>query len=66
MNKEEYWNLNDDAKFEYLNQALAAGKKLDDLLGELELSKQDLFKQGFYYVDGKMMRKPVKGYRTSK
>lgn len=66
MNKQDYFALDDDSRFNFLNSELAAGKSLDSILSEIELTKQDLFKQGFYYVDGKMMRKPIKGYRTSK
>ncbi|AHF08363.1 hypothetical protein [Desulfitobacterium metallireducens] len=64
MNKEEFEKLDLDAQFKQLNAELEAGKNINDLLKELDLTKEVMVKKGFYAVGKKIMRKPVRGYNT--
>lgn len=64
MNKEDYQKLSADEKFNFLNSELAIGKTVNEIRAALNITKEDLAKQGFYFVDGKFLRKPVRGYRT--
>lgn len=64
MNKEEFSKLDLDAQFKHLNAELEAGKNSNDLLQELDLTKEAMVKKGFYVVGKKIMRKPVRGYST--
>lgn len=66
MNKEEFAKLDLDAQFKQLNAELEAGKNINDLMQELDLTKEVMLKKGFYVVSGKIMRKPVRGYNTNK
>lgn len=65
MNKEEFAKLDIDAQFKHLNAELEAGKNINDLMKELDLTKETMLKKGFYVVGKKIMRKPVRGYNTN-
>ncbi|MCB8814800.1 hypothetical protein [Desulfosporosinus shakirovi] len=66
MNKEDYLKLDSDSKYNFLSSELAAGKDFNQILVSIGMTKEDLAKQGFYNVKGKIMRKPIKGYGTPK
>jgi hypothetical protein len=67
MKKQEFLNLNEDEKFKFLNEEAAKGKNLVQITSELGITKEELGnKMGFYFVGNKFMRKPMKGYQTTK
>ncbi|TGE39944.1 hypothetical protein E4K67_02900 [Desulfosporosinus fructosivorans] len=67
MNKEDYLKLDTDSAYKFLSSELAEGKEFSQLLESIGMSKVELEKkQGFYYIKGKIMRKPFKGYATPK
>lgn len=47
MNKEEFEKLDLDAQFKQLNAELEAGKNINDLLKELDLTKEVMVKKVF-------------------
>lgn len=65
MEKQEYLNMSEDERFNFLNSQAAAGKSFAQIISEMSLTKEELAKQGFYWVGNKFMRKPMKGYVTT-
>ncbi len=66
MNKQEFLALDDKAKHEFLNDAIAGGKAAPQLFAEIGIPKEELaHKHGFYLVGTKFMKKPMKGYQTT-
>ncbi len=65
MKKEEFMSLDDNAKLTYLNAEAAQGKSYGDICTGIGLTKEELGRQGFYFVRDKFMRKPMKGYGTT-
>ncbi|NLP44040.1 MAG: hypothetical protein GX351_05390 [Peptococcaceae bacterium] len=66
MKREEFINLSDDAKLQYLNEQAAAGKSYTDICAGIGMSKDELGRQhGFYFVRNQFMKKPMKGYGTT-
>ena len=67
MTREEFLNLDDDSQLNYLNELAAAGKDLNTISAEIKVPKEELGpKLGFYFVRNKFMKKPMKGYATTK
>jgi hypothetical protein len=65
MKKQEFLALEDTAKFAYLNEEAAQGKSYTDICAGVGLTKEELGRQGFYFVRNKFMKKPMKGYGTT-
>lgn len=65
MKKDEFINLDEDAKLAYLNEEAAQGKSYGDICSGIGHTKEELGKQGYYFVRNKFMKKPMKGYGTT-
>ena len=66
MKKQEFLALDDGSQFKYLNDAAATGKNYSEICQDLGMTKEELGKLGYYFVKDKWMRKPMKGYQTTK
>lgn len=61
MSKEEYLNMSIEEKFKYLNKQAVIGKNYNKILVEIEMTKDDLAKDGIYWIGNKFIRKePLK------
>lgn len=66
MNKQEFLDMNEESRFNYLNEEAAKGKNFTDICSEIGIAKEELSnKYGYYFVKNKFMRKPMKGYQTT-
>ena len=65
MDRQEFLNLSDDERFNFLNSEVAAWKSFSQIQNDLGINKEELARIGFYYVGNKFMCKPMKGYRTT-
>jgi len=56
MNKQDYLKLDDEARVNFLNAELLAGKDIDQITNELNMQKQNLVnplnQKGYYLIDG--------------
>lgn len=66
MNKDQFLDLELTEQVAYLNGQLDEGKEFDDILATLELDKRSIGAYGLYFVKGKVMGKPMRGYQTNK
>lgn len=66
VEKQAFLDLDANAQLELLNGKLEAGASIEDLCAELDLTKVEFGKHGLYYVNGKFMVKPHRGFQTTK
>ena len=56
MNKQDYLKLDEEARVNFLNAELLAGKDIDQITNELNMQKQNLVnplnQKGYYQIDG--------------
>ncbi|HHV16617.1 MAG TPA: hypothetical protein GXX58_08620 [Gelria sp.] len=56
MNKQDYLKLDDEARVNFLNAELSAGKDIEQITSELNIQKQNLInplnQKGYYLIDG--------------
>ncbi|UWG99065.1 hypothetical protein LPY66_09870 [Dehalobacter sp. DCM] len=58
MGREEYLQLSETEKFKFLNKEAVQGKNFNQILSDLSMTKEDLAREGFYYIGNKFVRKP--------
>lgn len=66
MDKDKFLELELEEQVDYLNKLCEEGKDLEEITGIIDIDKRELGKYGLYYVKGKFMGKPMRGYQTSK
>lgn len=66
VEKQEFLDLDAKAQLEFLNGRLESGASMEELCEELDLTKVEFGKHGLYYVNGKFMVKPHRGFQTTK
>ena len=66
MNKDKFIELDLEEQVDYPNKLCEEGKDLEEITGMIGIDKRELGKYGLYYVKGKFMGKPMRGYQTSK
>lgn len=66
MKDEKFLSLDDNGQLQYLNEQAATGKGYGEICAGIGLTKEELGKIGFYFVKDKFMKKPMKGYGTTK
>lgn len=61
MGKEEYLAMNESDRFKYLNKQAVMGINYNKILDGISMTKEDLAREGFYYIGNKFVRKePLK------
>ncbi|MGV8084159.1 MAG: hypothetical protein AB2L09_11090 [Coriobacteriia bacterium] len=66
MEKQEFLGLDAKAQLELLNGKLEGGASIDDLCAEFDMTKTEFGKHGLYFVNGKFLVKPHRGFQTTK
>lgn len=57
MDKQEYLNMTEIERFKYLNKQAITGKNYGLILEDISMTKEDLAREGFYWVGNKFIRK---------
>lgn len=65
MKKEAFLAMDGKSKGAACQAEFDAGKSLEDILAELQMTKKELEKQGIFFVKGKFMVKLMPGYATT-
>jgi len=66
MEKQEFLDLDGAAQLKFLNSKAEAGQSFEEISSEMDISKEEFGKYGFYYAGKKFMLKPMRGYRTTR
>lgn len=66
MDKQEFLGLDAKEQLAQLNGQLEAGQTIDDLCAQFDMTKTEFGKHGLYFVNGKFLVKPHRGFQTTK
>lgn len=66
MNIDELLELDDNAQAEYLNSQVGEGKTVDEIYAGLSTTRGDMARYGFFFVSGRFLLKPTRGYARTK
>ncbi|UWG96726.1 hypothetical protein LPY66_17875 [Dehalobacter sp. DCM] len=58
MDREEYLKMSETEKFKYLNKQATMGINYNKILEDIGMTKDDLARDGHYYIGNKFIRKP--------
>jgi hypothetical protein len=65
MKKETFLAMSDDNQLKYLNEEAAKGLSYGEICSGIGLTKEELGRNGYYFVKDKFLKKPMKGYGTT-
>lgn len=63
---DELLELEDEAQVDYLNSRIDEGKTIEEIYEGLETTKVDMTRYGFFFVGGRFLLKPTRGYARTK
>jgi serine/threonine-protein kinase RIO1 len=66
MTVDELLDLEDQEQLDYLNNFISEGKSEAEVYESLSTTKQEMAKVGFFFVGGKFLLKPTRGYAKTK
>ena len=66
MTIDELLELEDEEQAAYLNARVDEGKSADEVYEGLGTTRMDMARYGFFFVGGRFMLKPTRGYARTK
>lgn len=63
---DELLELEDEEQVSYLNEQVDKGLSVEEIYESLSTTRVDMARYGFFFVSGRFMLKPTRGYARTK